>query len=83
MKKKKRYKVYKSGTIRANKVKYSDGIGCCIWQPFTNKKEDEGVGLCWDFSFSDIDDILKVLTQVKKAQPDIYEDHTNKTKRKR
>lgn len=63
--------IHKSGNIRGDKVKYPDGIGCCIWHPFP---DDENTGVCWDFEFEDIDDIINLLITLKEAEPEIYKE---------
>lgn len=60
-----------SGRIRGEKVRYPDGVGCCIWIPFP---DDEDVGLCFDFSASDLDDMILVLMQLKTIEPKPYDD---------
>lgn len=55
----------KSGKLRADKVKYADGIGCCVWYPC---EDDENTGLCFDFDFDDLDDFMALLEQIKTAE---------------
>jgi hypothetical protein len=53
------------GKIKAEKILYSDGIGCTIWyEP----------GLCLDFDFEDIDDMISLLQQLKEVEPEIDEE---------
>ena len=52
----------RAGEFRADKVQYEDGIGCCIWELFS---EDENTGTCFDFAYDDIDDILDLLHGLK------------------
>ena len=59
----------KSGKLRGDKVKYKDGIGCCVWYPLDG---DENSGICFDFSFSDIDDFITLLGKLKKRKVTIY-----------
>jgi len=65
---------FKSGKIRGEKIRYKDGVGCAIWQLLkdSDDDEDEGVGLCFDFPDEQTDDILKVIEQMKKAEPTDY-----------
>lgn len=49
------------GKFRAEKVEYPDGIGCSIWQPFG---EDTENGLCWDFSYDDLVDVIAILSDL-------------------
>lgn len=80
---------YKRGKLRGDKVEYEDGIGCCIWYPlFPTEEEkaaaaynegidgldDEDTGICFDFSFDDIDDMIALLQDLKTAEPDIFKD---------
>lgn len=66
------YKVYKSGKMRGNKIKYNDGIGCTIWIPFKEEGEDESVGCCFDFPDDYSDDLLNLVTEMKMSEPDTY-----------
>ena len=63
---------YKQGNLRADKIEYHDGIGCCVWYPIDDKTEDAGV--CFDFDFSDIDNFIALLQQLKDAPAEKYED---------
>lgn len=69
-----KYTIHSSGRMRGDKVEYSDGIGCCIWYPFpkTDDDDDEGSGICFDFAFEDIDDMIKLLQEIRDAEPDVY-----------
>jgi hypothetical protein len=60
------------GRLRAEKVAYQDGIGCCVWYPYTDDDGNEQSGLCFDFSASDIDDFIALLQQLRELEPDIY-----------
>ena len=62
----------KSGNLRGEKVKYEDGIGCCIWYPFQPEGEDEEMGMCFDFDYNDIDDLMKLLQDLKAVEPEVY-----------
>ena len=53
------------GNLRAEKVQYGDGIGCCIWRPFKGSSGD--MGSCWDFALDELDDILALLTELRDA----------------
>lgn len=55
----------RQGKLRGDKVKYPDGIGCCIWQPFPDGDED--TGLCWDFAAEDLDDAIYLLIALREA----------------
>lgn len=61
--------IHKQGKLRADKQAYPDGMGCCIWYPFPmSKKNDtkEDAGVCFDFAYDDIDDMIKLLKKLKK-----------------
>ena len=58
----------KLGKFRAEKVKYRDGVGCCIWVVI----KDEDSGLCFDFAEEDIDTMIALLENLKKIEPEIY-----------
>ena len=55
----------KQGNLRGEKVAYPDGVGCCVWYPMPGTEE---TGLCFDFSESDIDDLIALLWRLKYAQ---------------
>ena len=54
----------------AEKVKYEDGIGCCIWQVVDEKNPDSG--LAWDFPFEDIDVIISLLQDLKSREVKVF-----------
>jgi len=58
--------VLKQGNLRGEKVRYEDGVGCCIWYPLPGDGDEE-TGLCFDFSESDIDDLIALLWRLKYA----------------
>lgn len=60
---------YKSGKFMAEKIKYPDGIGCCIWKPFEGL---EDAGIAWDFEYDDIDEIIELLELLKMVPADRY-----------
>jgi len=67
--------IHKSGKMRGEKVKYPDGIGYTIWEPFKVEEEegeDGSTGICFDFSDNQMEDIIKLLNMMKDAEPDIY-----------
>lgn len=68
------FKIYKQGKLRGDKIKYPDGIGCCVWYPLKLKGKNESTGICFDFSYSDIDDFIKLLTKLKRAKADKYKE---------
>lgn len=58
------------GKFRADKIQYPDGIGCCLWYPFDDSNDD--CGIAFDFNFSDIDDIMYLLQELKTVEADEY-----------
>lgn len=62
----------RKGKFAVDKVKYKDGIGCCIWYIIDEKNPD--TGLCWDFSYKDLDTIIDLLQGLKKVKPIIYKE---------
>ena len=56
------------GRLRGEKVSYEDGIGYCVWYPFTDKGGnvvDEDAGMCFDFPHEDINDLIALLEALK------------------
>jgi hypothetical protein len=45
------------------KVEYPDGVGCSLWRVFP--EGDENIGICWDFTFDELDDIISLLESLK------------------
>ena len=70
-------KIYKSGNLRADKIQYKDGIGCCIWYPMQIPNDkgimEEESGICFDFSFVDIHDMKALLNMLIDATADTYD----------
>jgi len=67
----------KKGKLRADKVKYKDGVGCCVWYPLgaeEDKDYDEGTGICFDFDGDDLDDMIELLKELKDLEPDIFKE---------
>lgn len=62
----------RKGNFAVEKVKYKDGIGCCIWYIIDKKKPD--TGLCLDFEYRDLNTILELLQLLKKMKPRIYKE---------
>ena len=65
-------KIHKSGKLRGEKITYKDGTGCCIWTILDDKNEE--MGICFDFSAEDIEDMIVLLKELQTATPDIYEE---------
>jgi len=63
--------IHRQGEFRGDKVLYPDGLGCCIWVPID---EDEDIGICFDFSYADIDDLILLLLELREAEADVYEE---------
>jgi hypothetical protein len=49
---------------KTDKILYKDGIGCCVYT--------EPSGLCFDFKYEDLDEILEVLGDLKDRDAQIY-----------
>lgn len=64
-------RVHVQGELRADKIKYPDGVGCCIWYPLPGT---EDAGICFDFRANDIPDIIKLLQTLQDAEPDEFEE---------
>ena len=72
-------RVHVQGDLRADKIQYPDGVGCCIWYPLpcadNTDGEIESAGLCFDFHADDIPDMIKLLQTLQDAEPDVFEDN--------
>jgi hypothetical protein len=67
----------KKGKLRAEKIEYHDGTGCCIWYPLgaeEGEDYDEETGICFDFSYEDIDDMIQLLQSLKEIQAKKFEE---------
>ena len=63
------------GDLRAEKIEYPDGIGCCIWHIFPGAEgDDEEMGIGWDFSFEQIDDLISMLEELRDVPAEVYND---------
>lgn len=62
--------IHKVGKLRGDKTLYPDGVNICLWHPMG---DDEGTGLCWDFSGDDLDDLILLLLELREAEADVYE----------
>jgi hypothetical protein len=66
----------KSGNLRGDVIQYLDGIGCCIWYPLI-EGADEEIGICFDFSMDDLDDLIALLQEMKITEPELFEDEND------
>jgi hypothetical protein len=64
-------RVHTKGDLRADKIQYPDGVGCCIWYPLAGT---EDAGICFDFHADDIPDMIKLLQTLQDAEPDVFKD---------
>lgn len=68
----------KKGKLRAEKIEYKDGVGCCVWYPLINENDgedqDEESGICFDFDGDDIDDMIELLKELKNLEPEIFKE---------
>ena len=56
------------GLYRADKIQYSGGVSCCVWRPFWPPRPgDEHIGLCFDFPFGDLEDLITLLEALRSA----------------
>jgi hypothetical protein len=62
----------KSNDYRGEKVRYPDGVGCCIWKLLKSDDEDSS-GICFDFPYDERDDVLKVVLGLEKDEEKVYE----------
>ena len=62
--------MFKSGRWRAEKIKYPDGIGGCIW--LVIDENDDSFGLCLDFELEDIPHMISVLEQARDGEAEEY-----------
>ena len=65
------------GDLRADKVLYPDGIGCCIVRPFPGEEGMTGIG--FDFTYEEIDDLIALLQELKTIEAEIYVEAENTT----
>lgn len=72
VRKKGKYHIYKQGNVRGTKIEYQGKVNCCIWYPFPGDRDDD-CGMCWDFSFEDIDDLIFLLQHLKRTPVDSVE----------
>lgn len=71
----KKYKPIRSGKLRASKIQYPDGVGCCIWRPFPDG--DEEAGITFDFTEEEIPDLIILLGKLVKAKAELYKEVAN------
>jgi hypothetical protein len=58
----------KVGNLRAHKTEYVNGVRCCILYPLGY--DDKGSGICFDFAFDDIGNLIEIMTLLKDAPID-------------
>lgn len=71
----------RKGRFAVEKVRYKDGVGCCIWYIIDKKNPNDG--LCWDFEYKDLNKIIELLQELKKIKPRIYKETKNGKKKRR
>lgn len=64
-------KIYKSGKLRGEKIKYKDGIGYSVWYPIP---DSEYCGVCFNIEGSDLNDLIVLLEKLKVAKADKYKE---------
>lgn len=60
----------RTGKYRAEKTRYPDGVGVCLWEVMG---DDEEAGLCYDFDGDALDDVIKLLQDLKQDEEKVYE----------
>ncbi len=70
--------IYQKGNLRGEKILYPDGIGYCIWQPLSEDTPD--VGLSFDFTGEEINDLIGLLQILRVAVPDKWEEDDESTR---
>jgi hypothetical protein len=65
----------KFGSYRGEKVRYPDGVGCCIWQVMEkdNENDEDSAGICFDFPFEDHADVIKTVLGLDSDVEKVYE----------
>jgi hypothetical protein len=58
---------YASGSLRIEKTQYPDGVGGSIWIVFNDDDVEDTTGICWDFSYDQIDDVIGLLQKLKET----------------
>ena len=66
--------IYRSGELYGDKIKYPDGVGCCIWRPLPGDEHPETGGLAWDFTAEEIPDLIILLGKLIKAPAVLYKE---------
>ena len=64
--------IYKSGTLRADKIEYPDGVGDSVWRPFPGGDEDSGIA--FDFTEEEMPYLIILLGKLIKAEAELYQD---------
>lgn len=62
----------KSNEYRGEKIRYPDGVGCCIWK-LLKKDDDDSAGICFDFPYEERDDVLKIVFGLEADEEKVYE----------
>jgi len=64
--------VVKSGQYRGEKIRYSDGVGCCVWK-LLNKDDEDSSGDYFDFPYEERQDVVRVVLSLDDDEEKIYE----------
>jgi len=59
----------RQGKLRGEKIKYQDGVGCCIWEPMKDSEDDDDFGICFDFGDEHLEDLLKLVKKLIEVKP--------------
>lgn len=67
--------VIKHGNLRGEKYAGIDGdVWGCVWYPIDDDNDDEEEGMCFDFDFTDVDDLIQLLEEMKKTKVEVWEE---------
>jgi len=73
----------RSGEYGGEKVRYKDGVGCCIWQWWKDKNDEETSGMCFDYPEEATDDVAKVIDDLRNDEATVYEPDPEQEERER
>ena len=60
----------KQGALRGEKLQNPDGgTSYCVWYPFEQEGEQEGIGLCFDFEDKDLNDLIELIKRLDDTEP--------------
>lgn len=71
------------GKYGGEKVRYPDGVGCCIWTYMKDKDGEETSGICYDFDGDDLDKVAELIEQLRTEKETAYEPDPEQEERER